>query len=224
MPFLLLGCGERHPTTTPQQSPHLPGADELHPGWQEKRGQDAGPNDISPFLFPTHTVRPPARDPSGPGTVRSTPPGCGQWQGVGWADLVLAALKLMPRFWQPPEAKPGSAAARRTDSRKELGWGSQPRTLLRAAGHPLLRQVLLEHLPVPGAVQGSEDSAGKDTQSCACGACFVPTSLCVERLHQQMSTGVNPSIVPFSMSERLTKLLLYLAPAVLDWVSPEGRA
>lgn len=196
-PYLLLGCGER--------------------------GQDSGPNDISPFLFPTHTVRPPARDLSDPGTVRNTAPGRGQWQGVGWADSVLAALKLMPRFWHPPEAKPGSAAAGLTDPRKELGRESQPRTLLSAAGHPLLPQGLLEHLPVPGVVPGPENSAGNETQSCACRAGFVSSSLCVERLHQRMSTGAYLPAIPFSMSER-HKIITISSPCCLRLGLPRRQS
>lgn len=159
-----------------------------------KRGQDSGPKDISPFRFPTHPARPPARDASGPGTVRSMSPGWGQWQGGVWADsVVLAALT---------KAKPGSAAGGSADPRQELGRESRPGTLPRAVGRPLLPQVLLEHLPVPGAVPGSEDSAGNETQSGACGGGFVSTSLCVERLHQRKSAGVNLRVIPFSMSER----------------------
>lgn len=189
MPFLLRGCGERQPPTARGSTHTHRGANE-----EGKRGQDSGPKDISPFRFPTHPARPPARDASGPGTVRSMSPGWGQWQGGVWADsVVLAALT---------KAKPGSAAGGSADPRQELGRESWPGTLPRAVGRPLLPQVLLEHLPVPGAVPGSEDSAGNETQSGACGGGFVSTSLCVERLHQRKSAGVNLRVIPFSMSER----------------------
>lgn len=82
MPFLLRGCGERQPPTARGSTHTHRGANE-----EGKRGQDSGPKDISPFRFPTHPARPPARDASGPGTVRSMSPGWGQWQGGGMGRL-----------------------------------------------------------------------------------------------------------------------------------------
>lgn len=109
MPFLLRGCGERQPPTARGSTHTHRGANE-----EGKRGQDSGPKDISPFRFPTHPARPPARDASGPGTVRSMSPGWGQWQGgdgqTQW-------------FWLPsPRQNQGvQQAGRQTPGRNSAG-------------------------------------------------------------------------------------------------------